>query len=146
MARRSETERETIRISADAASRLLPKFHEQRAQLDDRIAKLQAVVDAWEAISGKRFRVEATQGQGEADPVMRTRVRKGQVPEHIDKVLQEGGEYDEPELRKAIKDKFGETYGRATVYTSLRRGLKNQKYVQNGKKWSLNPLRVAQKF
>ena len=145
MARISETERETIRISADAASKMLVKLQEQKAQLDDRIANLQAVVNAWGSISGKRLKVETGQDETELGTAIRTRVRKGEVPANIDKVLQDGGEFEEPELRKAIADRFGATYSRATVYTCLRRGLKEHKYAKNDKKWSLNPMRVASK-
>jgi hypothetical protein len=143
MTRAGDTERETIRIAADSASKLLPSLHQKRAKLDGQIANLQAVIDAWESISGKRSKTDPSVQDGGTGAKIRTRVKRGQVPEHINQILQAGGAYDEPELRKAITEKFGATYSRATVYTSLRRGLKDHKYVQNGKKWSLNPLKVA---
>jgi hypothetical protein len=136
---RGEAERETIRISADAASKLLVSLRKQRDKLNGRIGKLEAVVDAWEAISGKKM---ADADSSNAD--VRVRVKKGQVPFHIEEILKGGQEYDEPELRKAIEDKFRVSYTRATVYTSLRRGLKAHRFVQNGKKWSMNPLKTLQ--
>jgi len=140
MVRRSGHERETLRISADAATKLLVKLHEARTHLDERIANLQAVVDAWESISGKRVKVEAVPAGG----ATRQRHPKGQVSAQIEQILQDGREYDEPTLRKALEEKFGATYTRATVYTSLRRGAAENKFIPSGKKWSLNPMRVAQ--
>jgi len=142
MTKIGDAERETLRISADAAGRLLVSLREQRAKVDDRIAKLQAVVEAWDSISGKR-RTAETGAQDDGARIVRHRVKKGQVAAHIDQILQAGGEYDEPELRKLIEDRFSVKYERATVYTSLRRGLKDHKYQHQGKKWSLNPMRVS---
>ena len=136
--KRGETEREAIRISADASAKLLVSLRQQKEKLENRIASLQAVVDAWNSISGKR-KVETGSADGLAGT--RKRVKKGQVSAHIDQVLSDGGEYEEPELRKALADRFNEHYGRATVYTNLRRGEKDHKYVHKGKKWSLNPMK-----
>lgn len=102
------------------------------------------MVDAWASLSGKRLKSDAIENNAANSAASKGRVRKGEVPSHIDAILKEGGEYEEPELRKAIKDKFGVDYQRATVYTCLRRGL-NDRYTQQGKKWSWNPMKVAQK-
>ncbi len=45
------------------------------------------------------------------------RAPKGHVPQHIEEILKDGQEREEPEIRKAITDRFNVTYGRATVYT-----------------------------
>ena len=137
---RGETEREAFRISADAASKLLVSLRQQKEKLERRISNLQAVVDAWDSLSGKRKGESSDSSEAE----VRVRVKKGQVPQHIEEILRGGHEYEEPELRKAITDRFGVSYTRATVYTSLRRGIKAHKYVQNGKKWSLNPMKTLQ--
>jgi hypothetical protein len=142
MTRTGDTEREVIRIAAESASKLLPKLRQEQQRLEDRVARLQAVVAAWEAVSGKRVRSDAI-GESENTGEIRVRAKKGQVPAHIEQVLQDGQEYAEPELRKAIEERFGVKYERATVYTSLRRGLKDHKYQHQGKKWSLNPLKLT---
>lgn len=142
MSRTTEAEREAIRMAADSAGKLLPKLLQQRAHFESRIASLQAVVDAWKSLSAKPPRAAGVEAQTERSG---SRVRRGQVPRHIDQILKDGGEYDEPELRKAIAEKFGADYGRATVYAALRRGRdQDHKYRQNGKKkWSWNPMNVA---
>ena len=70
------------------------------------------------------------------------RVRKGQVARHVDEVLAEGTAMDEPTIREKIKAKFGESYGRATVYTALRRGGKDHRYLKDGKLWKLGLVTV----
>jgi hypothetical protein len=144
MGRRNETEKETIRAAADAARAMLPRLLQQRAQLDQRIANLQAVVTVWDAVSGKRLKTDLAVSGADGTAV-NPRARKGQVPAHIDEILREGGEYDEPELREAINKRFSLDYKRGTIYTSLRRGFDSGKYAKAGKKWKLNPVNAAQK-
>jgi transposase len=142
MAKGGETERETIRISAEAARGLLPRLVQKKAQLEHRIANLQAVIDAWDALSGKRLKPDRAENGGAGSP-SKSRARKGQVPAHIDEVLRDGRKYEEPELREAIKKQFGVEYQRGTIYTTLRRGIKAHKYEQDGNKWNMNPAIVG---
>ena|SRR5579863_8934943 len=135
MSRQSSHERETLKISADAAEKLILGLREEIEHINTRIARLQTIVDAHAEMSGKR--PKSLLGTG------KKRAPKGHVPQHIDEILKDGQEREEPEIRKAITDRFNVTYGRATVYTSLRRGFADHRYMKNGKKWSLNPLRVA---
>jgi len=137
MARQTGHERETLRISAETATKLLTKLHEERDKIDARITSLEAVVTAYDTLVGRRTKAETETANG------KKRAPKGQVLKHVEAVLQDG-EYDEPSLRKAIADKFGANYGRATVYTCLRRGANEHRFLQNGKKWSLNLMRVEQ--
>lgn len=142
MVRMLESERETLRISAETAKTMLFKLHQERTHIDNRIAKLQAVVDAWDSISGKRQKVGLALENSMMTGKPKTRAPKGQVLGHVEQVLQDGRSYDEPEIRKAIEEKFGVVYGRATVYTCLRRGVKDHKFLPDGKKWKLNQLRA----
>jgi hypothetical protein len=143
MTRISDSERDTLRISAETAKKVLFKLAQERVLLEDRIAKLQAVVDAWDSISGKKPKVGLILDNSIAAAKPKTRAPKGQVSTHVEQILQSGLAYDEPALRKEIEEKLGVVYGRATVYTSLRRGLKEHKFIQEGTKWKLNPLRAA---
>lgn len=138
MTRRTGREIETLRISAETAKVLLGKLAEERKKLDTRMAVLQAIVDGYEIVSGKR----KTESDAATVVEGKKRAPKGQVFKHVEEILRTG-EHDEPSLRKAIQDKFGVAYGRATVYTCLRRGARDHKFVQDVKKWSLNPLRVS---
>lgn len=144
MTRTTETERETLRISAETAAKMIAELQEKRAVIDYKISMLKPIVDGYKALSGRRPKnLPIAQGAQET-PTGRKRAPKGMVMKHIEQVLQDGKEYEEPALRKAIEDQIGVIYGRATVYTCLRRGLDGHKFVRNGKKWSLNPLRVEQ--
>jgi hypothetical protein len=138
MRRRSSHERETLRISADAAEKLILELRKEIEEINVRIGVLQTIVDANAEMCGKRLKSHVG-----ANGTAKKRAPKGQVPKHIEEILRDGGELEEPELRKAIFDRFGVSYGRATVYTCLRRGLDDHKFVKNGKKWSLNPMRMA---
>ena len=129
LSRQSSHERETLRISADAAEKLIGSLREEIEHINTRIARLQTIVDAHAELSGKRPKSK--------------RAPKGHVPKHIEEILKDGNAREESEIRKAITERFGVSYGRATVYTSLRRGLSDHRYVKDGRKWSLNPLRIA---
>lgn len=143
MTRMTDEERDALKKAAETAKSILPKLQAQKLLVDDRIAKFQAVIDAWESISGRRSRTEASQASDGSVLQIRKRMPKGQVVKDIDQVLSAGGEYEEPELREAITEKVGVTYKRATIYTCLRRGQKIHKYLLKDKKWSWNPLNKA---
>ena len=130
MPRVTQDEREALRQAALAAGPILAKLKEQRADLDARIERFQAIVDAHEESLGRRAR-SSTSDAGAVDPM-----RRGKATEHIDVILGEGGDYKEPELRASIWQKFGIKYSRATTYTALRRG-EGKKYEQKEKRWRL---------
>ena len=131
MPRVTQDEREALRQAALAAGPILAKLKEQRADLDARIERFQAIVDAHEESLGRRPRSSAPDGTGVTDTM-----RRGKATEHIDTILSDGGDYKEPELRAAIWQKFGIRYSRATTYTALRRG-EGRKYEQKEKRWRL---------
>src|SRR5271170_67581 len=106
MARQSDHEKETLRISADAATKLLVTLGEERERLDLRIKGLQAIIDGYETLTGKRTKIDIDAAEGS-----KKRAPKGQVLKHVEEILH-AGELDEPGLRKAIQDKFGVAYGR----------------------------------
>lgn len=130
VARPSESEREALKQAAMAALPILAKLKEERTDLDKRIATFENVVAAYDESLGKRPR-KTTEGQDDQKP------KRGQVAEHIDAVLTAGGDYDEPELRKLIAQRFQVVYPRPTVYTALRRGRKAGKYEQKEKRWRM---------
>lgn len=137
MSRQASQEKETLRISAEMAERLILKLRDDIKQAKARMKALQLVVNAHAQLSGRRPKVLL-----EAD-APRKRAPKGQVLKHVEEILHVRGGLEEPELRKAIHDKFGIAYGRATVYTTLRRGAADHKFMKEGKKWSLNPMRIT---
>lgn len=138
MTRKGSQERETLRISAEMAEKLILKLREDIKVAKARMRALQLVVDANAQLSGRRSRILI--GPEEAP---KKRAPKGQVLKHVEEVLQGHIGLEEPEIRKAIQEKFGIPYGRATVYTTLRRGFADHKFLKDGKKWSLNPIRVS---
>lgn len=131
MSRITEEEREAIRRAAESAASILPKLEKEREALKDRIDKLRAVTEAWEALSSKRSLRTTTNGT--VGTVLEKPAR-GQVSAHIDAILATGGEFKESELRKMIAEQFHVEYQRSTVYSTLRRA---NKYEHDGKKWRL---------
>ncbi len=131
MAKVSEEEKEALRQAAEAAGPILAKLREERTDLDERIARFECVVAAYEAVLGKRPRKSV----GEAGSAQKP--KRGEVAKHIDSVLQGGGDYDEPEIRKLIAQRFQVAYPRATVYTALRRGKDAGRYEQKEKRWRM---------
>ena len=144
MVRSGETERETLRQAAEAATGLLPKLRQDRLNLDARIASLDAIITAWEALSGKRPKKPTLEFPQVSDVDVSTprdtttgKHKRGQAAEHVDAILGSGGDYEEPDLRKAIAQQFSVVYGRSTVYTILRRGREAGKYEQEKKRWRM---------
>lgn len=139
MARVSDGERETLRQAADSANSMLPKLRQQADELAQRIVSLESIVKAYELMNpGRKQKAESDQGSQVTTPKKRS--PKGQVAMHVDSVLSDGAEMDERAVRDKIEQQFGLRYGRPTVYTALRRGFKQHRYVKNGTKWKLNPL------
>jgi hypothetical protein len=136
MVKTPESEREILRHAAEAAAAILPKLEQDRADLDERIASLKAAIAAHEAASGKRSRklLQTTAVSGPSDTA---KVKRGQVAQHVESILQGGGDYEEPELRKLIHQRFGVAYGRPSIYSVLRRGLKAGRYEQKEKRWRM---------
>lgn len=134
MSRITEEEREAIRRAAESAASIVQKLEKERDALQDRIDRLKSVIEAWEGMSGKRL--FKTSNNGTAETVLEKPVR-GQVSAHIDAILETGGEFKESELRMLIAERFHIIYGRSTVYSTLCRGQKANKYEHDGKKWRL---------
>lgn len=131
MAQVSEEEGEALRMAAEAVAPILTKLKEERADLDERIARCESVIAAYEAALGRRPRKPA----GEAVPGQKP--KRGEVAKHIDSILQGGADYDEPEIRKLIAQRFQVAYPRPTVYSVLRRGRGAGRYEQKDTRWRM---------
>ena len=134
MSKASENERTTIRQAAKAAMAMLPRLKRQRADLDQRMASLEAVISAYGALTGTRHNTTPAA----AIPTSPNRVKRGQVVEHIDTILRSEAAYDEPTIRQKMAECFEIAYKRSTVYSTLRR-FKDKKYVydETTKRWKL---------
>ena len=133
-------EKEALKQAAEAAATMIAKRQVERARIENEIARLQAVVDAWDAVSGKKPKKTppAMRIDAHDDVPPSEHVKRGQVREHVDAVLGSGGDYTEPELRKEMALRFNVSYGRPTVYTALRRGGVDGRYEQkDGKRWRM---------
>lgn len=134
--------RAKFREAADTAKAMLSQLRKEAAEIADKMAQYEEAIRANELLSGDHKPKQAekpstlfasTQGQ-------KKRAKKGQVIKHIDAVLADGNEMDEPEIRKKITEVFNENYGRATVYGALNRGKDEHRYVKSGTKWKLSGL------
>lgn len=134
MSRINEQERDVLRQAAESAASIMAKLEKEREALTDRIGRLRSVIEAWEGMSGKRFL--KTTNNGTVETVLEKPAR-GLVSVHIDAILETGGEYKEAELRKLIAERFHAEYQRSTVYSTLHRGQKANKYEHDGKKWRM---------
>jgi len=134
-------EKETLKQASEAAAALISRKQQDRAKLDAEISRLQSVIDAWDTVSGKKLKKPLPlqinvfdEGTG-TDHVQ---VKRGQIREHVEAVLGAGGDYTEPELRRHMMERFNAEYGRPSVYTVLRRGLRDGRYEQKeGKRWRM---------
>ena len=136
----TKDEKETLKQAAAAAAGLIAKKEQERAKLDADLARLRAVVDAWEAVYGRKPKKAPGLKVDVADSVDVTEhvaVRRGQVREHVDAILTSGGDYTEPEVRKQIAERFNVQYGRPSVYTALRRGRKEGRYEVKESRWRM---------
>jgi hypothetical protein len=134
VARASKNERTTIRHAAEAATAMLPRLKQARADLDQRMASLEAVISAYGALTGKRQNTTPAA----TSPTSPNRVKRGQVVEHIDTILRSEAAYDEPTIRQKMAECFEIAYKRSTVYSTLRR-FKDKKYVydETTKLWKM---------
>jgi C4-dicarboxylate-specific signal transduction histidine kinase len=134
VARASKNERTTIRHAAEAATAMLPRLKQARADLDQRMASLEAVISAYGALTGKRQNTTPAA----TSPTSPNRVKRGQVVEHIDTILRSEAAYDEPTIRQKLAECFEVAYKRSTVYSTLRR-FKDKKYVydETTKLWKM---------
>ncbi len=134
MARASKNERTTIQHAAEAATAMLPRLKQERANLDQRMASLEAVISAYGALTGKRQNTTPAA----TTPTSPNRVQRGQVVEHIDTILRSEAAYDEPTIRQKMAECFEVAYKRSTVYSTLRR-FKDKKYVydETTKLWKM---------
>jgi hypothetical protein len=129
-------ETQILREAAKAASSLLPQLEEQRANLDQRINALRAMLTAWEALSGKSIESQAPPARSSTQSTS-TRVPKGEVSDRIDQILVDGQSYDAPQLRNLIAQRFESEYNRATIYAALRRGTLSGRYERDGNGWRM---------
>jgi hypothetical protein len=113
---------------------MLPRLKQERANLDQRMASLEAVISAYEAFTGKRQNTTSAA----TSPTSPNRVKRGQVVEHIDTILRSEAAYDEPTIRQKMAECFEVAYKRSTVYSTLRR-FKDKKYVydETTKLWKM---------
>lgn len=124
----NDDEREALKQAALAAVPIVAKLRQQRAELDGRIASMEAILQAYEDVLGVRRTRPAGPGK----------MRRGQVMAHIDAVLGRGGDYTEPELRQAIFQNVSIAYSRPTIYSALRRGAKSGRYeLKDDKRWRM---------
>ncbi len=128
MPRLTDEELEALRLAAVAAVPLIAKWKAERAALDARVAKFEALVSEYEEITGNRLLPMG--GVEEGKP------KRGQVVQHIEAVLSSGGDFKEPEIRREIWKRFAIKYSRATVYTALRRG-EAKRFEQKEKRWRM---------
>jgi hypothetical protein len=142
MARISNDEREKFRSAADAARAMLVKLRSEAVAIQEKIATCEHIIKADELFSGRRkAETESDSGDGAAATKdVKKRGKKGEVGKHIDAVLADGSSMDEPTIRQKIKEVFNVNYGRATVYTNLRRGRDEHRYIKNGTMWKLSGL------
>jgi hypothetical protein len=132
MSRLTGEEKEALRLAAMAAVPILVRLKQEQADLAQRIAQYTHIVEEYEVSIGGR-RAKRTEGEAPESP------RRGMVMEHIDAVLSGGSDYKEPEIRKAIWERFHIKYSRATTYTALRRG-EHKKYEQKEKRWRMKAV------
>jgi hypothetical protein len=140
MTRITQAEKDVVRKAAEEAAALLPKLREDKADLERRIERLESYVRHWDEMSGKRPK---EQGEGAAetgDVTKKSRAKKGQVLAHVEAVLNTGGEMDPSDINAAIDLRFGEKYGRSTIYNALAQGEKKNRLVKEGNKWKRNPM------
>ena len=141
MVRALDGEKEALKQAADAALALIPKLQAQKAQLEDRISALRAVVDAYETNSGKRTKTATNTSSDQPGEPPKKRAKKGLVAEQIEAALSDASVLEVKELIGRIERLAGTRYGRATIYSALARE-ENKKFVRSGNKWKLNPLLV----
>jgi putative NADH-flavin reductase len=132
MSRVTEEEREALHQAAKAAVPILAKLTRDRDELNEKISHFETVIAAYEDILGRRARKMNTSQEEASEKI---RPYRGQAKEHIDLVLGGGSDYTEPDLRKAIKTRFGMAYSRATIYTALRRGKGTRYEEKDGNRW-----------
>ena len=137
MAMVSDDEKEALRVAALAVKPLLERLEAQRANLDARLAKLRAVVEAWESSSGRRPKQPDTNGTGTNGD--QPTIRRGEVGQRIFEVLKEGGVYTETQLRVKLAERFRVSYSRGGVYSALRRGEKKSPpiYENTDGRWKI---------
>lgn len=132
-------DRETLRVAAESAARLIAKYEQTITRCQDKIAPLQAIIEAWDAVCGRRSKnQDRIKVDGEAT-TPNTRNRRGLVPDVVAKVLATGEDLGEPEIRARVEQMLGVRLTRATVYSALRRGKELNRYEQTGQRWRLRP-------
>jgi hypothetical protein len=141
MVRGLDGEKEALKQAADAASAMIPKLQAQKAQIEERIAALKSVVDAYETTCGKRSKISTSAPSDQTNEAPKKRAKKGLVIEEIEAALGDASVLEVKDLRDKIERMSGNHYGRGTIYSALGRE-ENKKFVRSGNKWKLNPLLV----
>lgn len=60
------------------------------------------------------------------------RAPKGQVYDHVDALLTQGGKYTLKGLRDALSERFGHGYGPSSIHRALVKGVREKRYKVNG--------------
>ena len=128
MARLSDEEKEAFRKASEAVMPVLEKLEREKAKLEERIARLRAVLDA-----GGNTPSPTKPSMNGFRPI--ERVQRGEVSQRVREILVDGGEYTEPELRTKLLERHRKWYSRAAVYSALLRGKEGGEYENIGGKW-----------
>lgn len=143
MGKMTDAERDALKSAAETATTVLPKLREERENLDRRIGTMEAVIAAYEASQGRRYKPATPVNPDDPTPPKRKRAKKGQVSTEIESVLSDR-EMELREIRDAIRQRFGTEYARNTLLTVLQR--EETKFKRIGeRKWRINPLVVMPK-
>jgi hypothetical protein len=131
MVKMTGPELDALRQASEAADPIIRRLTEERAEIDGRIAKFQAIVDAYDEAAGRRSKAAGDDARRRP-----RRTRRGEVGGYVDAIFGDGGKFTEHELRARIVEKFSVEVPRGTVYSTLIRGRKAGRYLQSGEKWS----------
>jgi hypothetical protein len=132
MTRLTDEERDKLRGAAETAVNVLQRLRMERAEIDAKIARFEAVVQVYEEALGRRGR--QSQDEGGSPP---RRHRRGEVMTHINAVLEGGANYSEKELGQAITERFGVQYPRTTLTAALARGRGAGRWERKEKRWRM---------
>ena len=126
----SQPERETLRQAATSAQSMLRKLLKQREKLDKKIEALQAVITAWEAISGKPMTAHQESDEHAAQGKPRGAVARG-----IREILRDGKSRTWEDIVDEFKKRYGWAPPKTTVFSTLRRLRMNEGLHNRGGQW-----------
>src|SRR3989304_4169950 len=136
MARIAEEERDKLRGAAETAISVLQRLRMERAEIDAKIGRFEAVVQVYEEALGRKPRPASDDGT-EARPL---RHKKGSAAAQVDAVLGGGADYDLRELGRVILDRSGVHFPRTTLLAVLRRGREAGKYERKEGRWRVKAV------